>query len=138
MESPATPFARPLYIMAKPAGAVCNLACEYCYYLEKSNLYRSIDPAGKVVISDETLELFIKSYIEAQTTPKVMFTWHGGEALMRPVSFYRRVVELQHKYSRGIHIDNCIQTNGTLLTDQWCRFFRDNGWLVGISIDGPQ
>ncbi len=138
MESPATPFARPLYIMAKPAGAVCNLACEYCYYLEKSNLYRSIDPAGKLVMSDETLELFIKSYIEAQTTPKVMFTWHGGEALMRPVSFYRRVVELQHKYSRGIHIDNCIQTNGTLLTDQWCRFFRDNGWLVGISIDGPQ
>lgn len=130
-----SPFAKPLYIMAKPAGSLCNLACKYCYYLEKSNLYQD-NP--KHIMSDELLEKFIKEYIEAQTMPQVLFTWHGGETLMRPISFYEKVISLQQKYARGRTVDNCIQTNGTLLTDDWCRFFHDNNWLVGISIDGPQ
>ena len=70
--------------------------------------------------------------------PQVLFTWHGGEALMRPLHFYKKVVSLQKKYARGRQIDNCIQTNGTLLNDEWCQFFRDNRWLVGVSIDGPE
>ena len=129
------PFARPLYVMLKPAGALCNLACDYCYYLEKSKLYQD-NP--KHVMSDELLEKFIEEYINSQTSPNVLFTWHGGETLMRPLSFYQKAVELQRKYARGRQIDNCLQTNGTLLTDEWCRFLHDNGWLVGISIDGPQ
>lgn len=130
-----SPFAKPLYIMAKPAGSLCNLACKYCYYLEKSNLYQD-NP--KHIMSDELLEKFIKEYIEAQTMPQVLFAWHGGETLMRPISFYEKVISLQQKYACGRTVDNCIQTNGTLLNDDWCRFFHDNNWLVGISIDGPQ
>lgn len=129
------PFARPLYIMTKPVGAICNLACDYCYYLEKSKLYQE---SPKHIMSDELLEKFIKEYIESQTMPQVLFTWHGGETLMRPLSFYQKAMELQRKYARGRTIDNCIQTNGTLLNDEWCRFFHDNNWLVGVSIDGPQ
>lgn len=129
------PFAHPLYVMPKPAGPMCNLACEYCYYLEKNQLYSE---SPQRVMSDELLEKFIKEYIQAQTLPSVLFTWHGGEALMRPLSFYKRAVELQRRYAGGRTIDNCIQTNGTLLTDEWCQFFRENNWLVGISIDGPQ
>ena len=129
------PFSKPLYVMLKPVGALCNLACDYCYYLEKSKLYTQ-NP--RHVMSDELLVRFIREYIESQTTPQIMFTWHGGETLMRPLSFYKRAVELQKKYGRGRQIDNSIQTNGTLLTDEWCDFFRDNNFLVGISIDGPQ
>ena len=132
---PITPFARPLYVMAKPAGAHCNLACEYCYYLEKANLYKH-DP--RHIMSDDLLERFTKDYIQAQTGQNVLFTWHGGEALMRPISFYEKAMELQRTYSNGCAIDNCLQTNGTLLTDEWCEFFKKNNWLIGISIDGPQ
>ena len=89
-------------------------------------------------MSDELLEKFIKEYIECQTTPQIMFTWHGGETLMRPLDFYKKVVKLQQQYGRGRQIENSIQTNGTLLTDEWCRFFHDQNWLVGLSIDGPQ
>ncbi len=129
------PFAKPLYVMLKPVGAVCNLACDYCYYLEKSKLYVN-NP--KHVMSDELLEKFIEEYINSQTMPQVLFTWHGGETLMRPLSFYKRAMELQKKYANGRTIDNCIQTNGTLLSDEWCEFFKENNWLVGVSIDGPQ
>ncbi|MEG1617434.1 MAG: anaerobic sulfatase-maturation protein [Bacteroidales bacterium] len=135
MASTFAPFASPLYIMAKPVGAVCNLACDYCYYLEKNKLYKD-NP--KHVMSDELLEKFIESYINSQTMHEVLFTWHGGETLMRPLSFYKKVVELQRRYANGRQIDNCIQTNGTLLTDDWCKFFKENNWLVGVSIDGPQ
>ena len=128
-------FARPMYVMLKPAGSLCNLRCKYCYYLEKDKLYKQ---CKNHVISDELLEKFIKEYIEAQTTPQVLFTWHGGETLMRPISFYKRALELQRIFGRGRQIDNCIQTNGTLLTDEWCQFFKDNNFLVGVSIDGPQ
>ena len=131
----AFPFTRPMYVMLKPAGSLCNLRCKYCYYLEKDKLYTDV---MKHVISDEMLEKFIREYIEAQTMPQVLFTWHGGETLMRPISFYQKALELQRKYSQGRRIDNCIQTNGTMLTDEWCKFFHDNGFLVGVSIDGPQ
>lgn len=138
METVHTPFARPMYIMTKAAGSMCNLACKYCYYLEKNNLYREQQPDRRFIMADDTLERFISMYIQSQTTPQVLFCWHGGESLMRPLSFYKRVVELQKKYAAGRIIDNTIQTNGTLLDDEWCRFFRDNNWLVGVSVDGPQ
>ena len=131
----ATPFAKPLYVMLKPAGAHCNLACKYCYYLEKNNLYQN---SHRHLMSDETLEQFTREYIEAQTMPQVLFTWHGGEPLMRSIDFYKKALALQKKYAHGKQIDNVIQTNGTLLTDEWCEFFAKNHWLVGISIDGPQ
>ena len=129
------PFSSPLYVLLKPAGSLCNLACKYCYYLEKQKLYAQ-DKSR--VISDELLEEFIKQYIEMQTMPQVLFTWHGGETLMRPISFYKRALQLQQRHAHGRQIDNCIQTNGTLLTDEWCRFFRENHFLVGVSIDGPE
>ena len=135
MAETLSPFGPPLYIMLKPAGALCNLRCKYCYYLEKGQLYHK---DRHPMLSDELLEHFIRDYIEAQTTPQVLFTWHGGETLMRPVSFYRKALELQRRYARGRQIDNCIQTNATLLNDEWCRFFKENNFLVGVSIDGPQ
>ena len=125
----ATPFAKPLYVMLKPAGAHCNLACKYCYYLEKNNLY---DKSHRHIMSDEMLEQFTREYIEAQTMPQVLFTWHGGEPLMRSIDFYKKALALQKKYARGRRIDNVIQTNGTMLTDEWCEFFAQNNWLVGI------
>ena len=131
----ATPFAKPLYVMLKPAGAHCNLACKYCYYLEKNNLYQN---SHRHLMTDEMLEQFTREYIEAQTMPQVLFTWHGGEPLMRSIDFYKKALALQKKYVHGKQIDNVIQTNGTLLTDEWCEFFAKNHWLVGISIDGPQ
>lgn len=131
----ANPFAKPLYVMLKPAGAHCNLACKYCYYLEKNKLYPT---AQRHLMSDEMLELFTREYIEAQTMNQVLFTWHGGEPLLRSIDFYRKALSLQQKYAGSRRIDNVIQTNGTLLTDEWCEFFAQNHWLVGISIDGPQ
>lgn len=129
----AIPFGSPLYVMLKPIGSRCNLACNYCYYLEKGKLY-----PGQASLSEELLETFIRQYIEAQTMPEVLFTWHGGEPLLQPLSFYRKALELQQRYAGGRQIDNCLQTNGTLLTDEWCEFLRENRFLVGISIDGPQ
>ncbi len=130
-----TPFDRILYIMTKPVGAICNLACTYCYYTEKAKLYRD---SPKHIMSESLLEKFIKEYIESQANDHILFTWHGGETLMRPLDFYQKVVRLQAQYGKGRIIDNSIQTNGTLLTDSWCRFFKENNWLVGNSIDGPQ
>ncbi|MFT4073061.1 MAG: anaerobic sulfatase-maturation protein [Dysgonamonadaceae bacterium] len=135
MSSFATPFSHPLYVMLKPIGAVCNLRCNYCYYLEKKNLY----PDSKnFVMSELVLEEFIEQYMNSQTTRQILFTWHGGETLMRPISFFQKAMDLQRKYAHGRRIDNCLQTNGTLLTDQWCQFFKDNNFLIGISVDGPQ
>lgn len=126
------PFGSPLYVMLKPVGARCNLSCDYCYYLSKL-------PAMQFpTLSEALLEDFTRQYLEAQTTPQVLFTWHGGEPLLRPMSFYEKALGLQRRYARGRQVDNCLQTNGTLLTDEWCRFLRDNHFLVGISIDGPQ
>lgn len=128
-----SPFAHPLYVMLKPAGAACNLHCDYCYYLEKNGLYAHGEHQN---MDDQTLELFTKTYIEAQIQQDILFTWHGGEPLLRPVEFYRNALQLQQKYAGGHNIDNCLQTNGTLINEEWCRFFRDNNFLIGVSIDG--
>ena len=123
------PFSRPVYVMLKPVGDSCNLSCQYCYYLGRGS---------GTVMSDALLDEFTRQYMEAQTSPDVLFTWHGGEPLLRPLAFYRKALDLQRKYAHGRHVDNCLQTNGTLLTDEWCEFLRENRFLVGISIDGPQ
>ena len=132
----ATPFGAPMYIMPKPVGSTCNMGCAYCYYLEKNDVLYGDE--RRHLMSEATLEVFVREYIAASTTPEVVFTWHGGEATMRPVAFYRRAMELQQKYGRGRRIVNCFQTNGTLLNDEWCEFFKANDMLVGVSIDGPQ
>ncbi|SBW07841.1 Anaerobic sulfatase-maturating enzyme [uncultured Dysgonomonas sp.] len=130
------PFAKPLYVMLKPIGAVCNLGCTYCYYLEKKELYP--DKGSKIIMSDDLLERFVSQYIEAQTMQPILFTWHGGEPLMRDISFYKKALALQRKYAKGKQISNTLQTNGTLLNDEWCEFFRENNFLIGISIDGAK
>ncbi len=130
-----SPFESNMYILAKPVGSLCNLACRYCYYTEKAKMYTE---NRNHIMSDVVLERFIKQYIECQASDHVMFTWHGGESLMRPLDFYKKAVRLQKIYARGRVIDNSIQTNGTLLNKEWCQFFKDNNWLVGVSIDGPQ
>ena len=129
------PLSMPTYVMAKPNGSSCNLNCSYCYYLEKEKLY---DKRKNLEMSDSTLEKYIESYIQVQPVPEVLFTWHGGETLLRDISFYKKALTLQKKYGRGRNIDNALQTNGTLLTDEWCKFFKDNNFLIGISIDGPE
>ncbi|MDO4790136.1 MAG: anaerobic sulfatase-maturation protein [Porphyromonas sp.] len=128
-----SPFSFPYYLSIKPVGAACNLRCRYCYYLEKSQLYAH---ETRKTMSDEMLELFTREYIRSQTSPNVLFTWHGGETLLRPISFYKKALELQKKYADGRSIDNSLQTNGTLLTEEWCRFFKEHNFLIGISIDG--
>jgi uncharacterized protein len=122
-------------VMTKPAGASCNLNCSYCYYLEKRNLY----PANSnLKMSKELLERFIKEYISAHEVPVVTFTWQGGEPTLMGFEFFRKAIALQKKYSRGRTISNSFQTNGTGLTSEWCKFFKDNEILVGISIDGKE
>ena len=128
------PFAKPLYVMAKPIGAACNLRCKYCYYLEKSKLF----PNEHNTMDDETLERFIRDYIQSQSMQQVLFTWHGGEPMLRPLAFYEKVIELQKRYAGGRIIENSLQTNGTLITDEYAEFFVKNGWLIGVSIDGPK
>jgi len=128
------PFASPLYLLAKPAGSMCNLACDYCYYLEKGVYH-----PGKQEMSDEMLERFVQEYLRAQTMPEVLFSWHGGEPLLRKRDFYNKALRLQRKYAgAGQHVDNSLQTNGTLLNDDWCAFFKENQFLIGISLDGPE
>lgn len=129
-----SPYSSPLYVMAKAAGARCNLQCRYCYYLEKQKLYEGT----ALEMPNEVLEQFVRDYLNAQSTPVVNFTWHGGEPLLRPLSFYRRALQLQKVYAEGKTIENSLQTNGTLLTDEWCEFLAENRFLVGISIDGPK
>jgi len=131
----SAPFSKPLYVMLKPAGSTCNLACEYCYYLQKKELYNE---SRQQILSDALLEKFTEEYIASQTSQEVLFTWHGGEPTLRNLQFYKKAIEYQNKYARGKMIDNCIQTNASLLTDEWCAFFKKNNWLVGVSIDGPE
>lgn len=124
-----------MYIMLKPVGSICNLDCAYCYYLEKENLYAS---NRKHQMSDELLERFVREYIRSQSRAEILFTWHGGETLLRPITFYQKALDLQKRYGGNRQIDNCLQTNGVLLTDEWCEFFKKNNFLVGISLDGPK
>lgn len=126
---------REFQIFAKPAGARCNFRCRYCYYLGKKDLYPGegfpLMPAG-------ILENFIIQNIEASSDAVIRFSWHGGEPLLAGIDFFRKVVKIQRKYLQpGRSILNGIQTNGSLITGEWCRFFAENGFVVGISIDGP-
>jgi uncharacterized protein len=122
-------------VMAKPIGPVCNLNCTYCYYLEKENLYTG---TGSYKMTDEVLDAYIKQFIEGQEVPTVTFTWQGGEPTLLGLDFFRKAVELQQKYRGSKKIENAFQTNGTRLTEDWCRFFKKHNFLVGISIDGPE
>lgn len=124
-----------LHIVAKPVGPACNLNCAYCFYLEKQVLF---GPGKDCRMSDEVLAAFIGRYIEAQPTPVVEFVWQGGEPTLLGVDFFRRVVELQRPYLGRKTIANSLQTNGTLLDDDWCRFLKQHGFMVGISLDGPR
>jgi uncharacterized protein len=120
--------------MAKPHGPICNLSCQYCYYLSKEHLY----PDSDFRMSYNLLESFTRQYIEAQPVPAVAFGWQGGEPLLAGLEFFRRAVDLQERYRRpGMRITNALQTNGVLLDDRWCEFFHDHDFLVGLSLDGP-
>lgn len=121
--------------MTKPVGPICNLACTYCFYLEKEGLYPANQPFR---MSDEVLESYIRQYIEQQPTDTVTFAWQGGEPTLLGVDFFRKVVALQRRHSIGKHIENALQTNGTLLDDEWGRFLKENHFLVGLSVDGPR
>ena len=122
-------------VMAKPIGPQCNMDCTYCYYLEKEKLFPN---ATNTRLDDTLLEVFIKDYIQAQEAPIVSFVWQGGEPSMLGVEYFRKVVEIQQKHAGNKKIENSFQTNATLLTDEFCHFFNDNGFLVGVSIDGPR
>lgn len=123
-----------IHVLAKPTGSVCNLNCSYCFYLSKERLY----PGSSFRMSDEVLEKYICQLIECHQAEKVTVAWQGGEPTLMGVGFYRRAIELQEKYRRpGMTFENTMQTNGTVLNDEWCEFFRENNFLIGISIDGP-
>ena len=124
----------PFHIMAKPIGPVCNLACKYCFYLEKQHLFPDNE---KYRMTDETLEIFVKNYIESNPAQEITFAWQGGEPTLMGIDFFKKAVELQKQYSDGRKISNAFQTNGIVLDDEWCEFFAENHFLIGISIDGP-
>ena len=127
---------KPIHIMAKPQGPICNLDCTYCYYLEKEKLYGK---AGRDYhMSEPVLDAYIRQYIQAQPPGPVSFAWQGGEATLLGIPFFERALELQKKYAGDREIFNSLQTNGTLLNDAWGEFLARNNILVGISIDGPQ
>jgi len=121
--------------VAKPIGPMCNLNCEYCFYLEKQALFGADE---KYRMSDKVLSAFITSYITSQPTPIVEFVWQGGEPTLLGIDFFRRVIELQKPFVKGKTITNSLQTNGTLLTAEWCQFLKKNNFMVGISLDGPK
>ena len=124
------------HVMAKPVGSVCNLDCTYCFYLGKEQLHGG---PGTGRMSEEVLEAFVRNYIQSVTAPSVTFTWQGGEPTLRGIEFYRKVVALQQKYAKpGQKIENDLQTNGTLLDEEWCGFLREHQFWVGLSIDGPR
>jgi uncharacterized protein len=126
---------RSFHVMLKPAGAACNLACAYCFYLDKAALY----PDGSFRMSESILETFTRQYMTAQRGPEVSFAWQGGEPTLMGLEFYQTALQLQQQYARpGQRITNAIQTNGLLLDDAWCDFFHRHQVLVGLSLDGPQ
>jgi len=124
-----------VHVLAKPTGAICNLACAYCFYLDKEHLY----DGDRFRMSDETLDTYITSLVEAHTEPEIPIAWQGGEPTLMGVDFFRRAMEIEHRFQeKGVTFRNSIQTNGTLLTDEWCDLFGEHEFLVGISIDGPR
>ncbi len=124
----------PFHVMLKPRGAICDLDCAYCYYLSKEKLY----PGSDFLMDEAVLESFTRQYIQAQPAPEVVFEWQGGEPLLMGLEFFKRAIALQRKYERpGMRTVNTIQTNGLHLDDEWCRFFKEHEFLIGISLDGP-
>jgi uncharacterized protein len=124
-----------IHVLAKPSGATCNLACSYCFFLDKELLY----PNSKFRMSEETLEAYIKQLIQTHRSNQVTVAWQGGEPTLMGVDFYRKAIAYQEKYRRpGMTFENTMQTNGTLLDDEWCEFLKENNYLIGISIDGPR
>lgn len=129
---------QPFHVLAKPTGAVCNIDCEYCFYLEKERLY----PHGEeFMMAESVMEDHVRQYIEGQPpgTEEINFAWQGGEPTLRGLDFFRKVVELQEKYKRpGMTVTNAFQTNGILIDDKWASFFKEHDFLIGVSIDGPE
>jgi len=126
----------PFHVMTKPNGPACDLECEYCFYLDTAELYPE---RSDFAMSDETLETFVRQYIEAQPGPVITFAWQGGEPTLPGLDFYRKVVSYQEKHAPDdVEVRNTLQTNGTLLDDEWCRFLAEHDFLVGISVDGPR
>lgn len=123
------------HVMAKPTGSVCNIDCQYCFYLEKEALYPERNKNWRM--SDETLETYIRQHIEAQSGNEVSFAWQGGEPTMIGLPFFRRVVELCEKHANGKKISHALQTNGILLNPEWAQFFAEHHFLIGLSVDGP-
>jgi serine-type anaerobic sulfatase-maturating enzyme len=123
------------HILAKPTGSICNLDCKYCYFLSKEMLY----PGSKFRMADELLETYIRQTIQAHQGPEVVIAWQGGEPTLMGLDFFRRSIAYEKKYLKpGFSLQNTLQTNGTLLNDEWCEFFRENDFLIGLSIDGPR
>lgn len=129
------PLKYPIYVLAKPVGATCNLKCNYCYYLEKEEM---LPESTSYKMSNSVLKMFIEQYIQAQPGRQALFTWHGGEPLLSGLDYYKKALHFQEPYLQNWQIDNVIQTNGTLINDEWCIFFKENNFLVGISLDGPE
>ncbi|MEZ5141830.1 MAG: anaerobic sulfatase maturase [Acidimicrobiales bacterium] len=135
------PTARPddappsFHVLAKPTGAICNLDCDYCFFLSKEALY----PGDRFRMSDEVLDTYVRQLLEAHDGPEVTIAWQGGEPTLMGVDFFRRSLDAVQRHRRqGQQVHHTIQTNGTLLTDEWCELFAEHGFLVGISIDGPR
>jgi uncharacterized protein len=123
------------HIMAKPTGSACNLSCDYCFFLKKEKLY----PGSAFRMPDDVHEAYIRQLLEAHNVPHVTIAWQGGEPSLMGLDFFRRSIELQKKYRKpGTRIENTFQTNGILLDDDWCRFFHENSFLIGLSLDGPK
>ena len=122
------------HVMVKPTGARCNLDCAYCFFLKKEGLY----PNSTFRMTDEVMEEYIRQTLAGHRVPEVTIAWQGGEPTLMGLDFFRRAVAVQKKYAKpGVRIENTFQTNGILLDDDWCRFFHDNTFLVGLSMDGP-
>lgn len=131
---PSTDDLRHYAIEVKPIGAACNLRCEYCYYLGKKDA-----PSSPALMTDDVLENYIRQVIDIHGRyAEIEFAWHGGEPTMCGIPFFEKAMQLQQKYGAGRRILNTLQTNGTLLTDDWCRFFHDHQFRIGLSIDGPE
>jgi len=136
MSAPRRTARKPFHIMAKPTGFQCNIACDYCFYLEKEA--GTLRPRTRERhMDDATLEAFVRSYIEANPAQTVEFAWQGGEPTLAGIAFYEKALALQAKYARGKTVTNAMQTNGLLIDDAWAKFLADNRFLVGVSIDGP-
>lgn len=125
---------RSFHVMTKPIGPICNLDCKYCFYLEKEKMYPE---TRKWAMPDDVLEEYIRQYIQCQSVPEITFAWQGGEPTLLGVDFFRRAVEIQKKYADGRTVHNSLQTNGTLLDDEWAEFLAEHRFLIGLSIDGP-